>query len=104
MKLKEKVVCADGFEMSVQAHYGAYCSPREDGAERYTEVEVGYPSHGEPMLLEWAEDPTTPTQSIYGYVPVRTVGLVIAKHGGMVSGEVPVGVPPLQALPKGWED
>ena len=102
--LKRKVVCADGFEMSVQAHHGAYCTPRVSGAERYTEVEVGFPSRKEPMLLEWAEEPATPTESIYGYVPVSTVGLVIAKHGGMVSGEVPAGVPPLQALPKGWED
>ena len=27
-----RVVCADGFEMSVQAHRTAYCSPRTDNA------------------------------------------------------------------------
>ena len=27
-----RLVCADGFEMSVQAHDGAYCSPRIDNA------------------------------------------------------------------------
>mgnify|MGYP001242696367 FL=1 len=103
MKLLERVICADGFEMSVQAHEGAYCTPRVTGAERYTAVEVGFPSRSEPMLMEWADEPDKPTETVYGWVPSQTVGLVIAKHGGMVGGEVPAGVPPLQALPKGWE-
>ncbi|MED5369002.1 MAG: hypothetical protein VX978_05865 [Pseudomonadota bacterium] len=42
--LNQQVVCADGFSMSVQAHNGAYCSPRIDNAESYDEVEVGFPS------------------------------------------------------------
>ena len=54
----KRVICADGFEMSVQAHAGAYCSPR---------------------------------------VPVQTVTNVIAKHGGIVEGEVPRGVAPIPA-------
>ena len=29
-----RVVCADGFTMSVQAHQGAYCSPRMSGAPK----------------------------------------------------------------------
>jgi hypothetical protein len=33
-----------------------------------------------------------PTDTVYAYVPVDIVTLVIAKHGGMVSGEVPPGV------------
>ena len=36
------VVCASGFKMSVQAHNGAYCSPRIDNAEKYTHVEIGF--------------------------------------------------------------
>ena len=49
------VVCADGFSMSVQAHGGAYCSPRVENAERYDEVEIGFPSESEPLLLRYME-------------------------------------------------
>ena len=92
MKLNEKVVCADGFTMSVQAHAGAYCLPRMTGAPVYREVEVGFPNMEEPMLLEWAEEPKRPTDTVYAWVPVQVVTNVIAKHGGMVSGAVPRGV------------
>ena len=92
MKLNEKVICADGFTMSVQAHAGAYCLPRMTGAPVYREVEVGFPSIEEPMLMDWAEENHRPTSTVYGWVPVRVVTNVIAKHGGMVSGAVPPGV------------
>ncbi len=100
----KRVVCSDGFSMSVQGHRGGYCSPRVDNAESYTMVEVGYISHEEPLLDNWCEDPEEPTETIYGYVPSQQVALVIAKHGGMDEGEVPAGVPELRAMPKGWED
>jgi hypothetical protein len=92
----QKVVCFDGFSMSVQASATNYCSPRENDAERYDTVEVGYPSQEEPMLMRWAEMPDSPTETVYGYVPVEQVTIVIAKHGGMVEGEVPPGVVPLR--------
>ena len=91
----EQVVCADGFKMSVQASEGSYCSPRKDDAERYYSVEVGYPSEAEPLLMEWVEDSERPTETVYGWVPSERVALVIAKHGGMIAGEVPLGVPRL---------
>ena len=40
-----------------------------------------------------AENPSAPTETVYGYVPVSDVYLLISKHGGVVSGEVPLGVP-----------
>ena len=69
MRLRERVVCADGFSMSVQAHEGAYCTPRTDDAERYTAVEVGYPSEVEDMLMRWCEDSAEPTATVYAWVP-----------------------------------
>ena len=96
-KLNEKIVCADGFEMSVQAHSGGYCTPRIDNAERYTAVEVGFPSQIEELLLDFAEDAGNPTETVYAWVPSTTVSLVIAKHGGIVSGELPPGIPFLKA-------
>ena len=97
MQLNKAIVCADGFSMSVQAHEGAYCEPRVTDASRYTEVEVGFPSMREELLMEWAESPNKPTETVYGWVPSERVSLVIAKHGGIGSGEVPPGVAPLKA-------
>jgi len=90
-----QVVCADGFKMSVQAHHGAYCTPRMSGADKYEEVEVGFPSQREDMIMEYAEEPAKPTQTVYAYVPVQVVTNVLAKHGGIVDGEVPRGVAPI---------
>ena len=99
MKRNKKVVCADGFSMSVQAHDGAYCTPREGDAERYTEMELGYPSEREELIMDWIEVPDgNPTESIYPYIPVDVVTTVIVKHGGMVEGEVPPGVIAVPAL------
>ena len=62
MNRNAKVICADGFEMSVQANKGAYCTPRMNNADKYKEVTN-----------------------------------VIARHGGMVEGDVPPGVIPLRS-------
>lgn len=96
-KRNTAVTCADGFSMSVQAHDGAYCTPQVTGAEVYKEVEVGFPSAEEPLLMDYAEDRNKPTRTVYGYVPVMVVTNVIAKHGGAVDGEVPPGVALLRA-------
>jgi len=97
MKMNKNVVCKDGFTMSVQAGETQYCHPRETGADRYTEVEIGFPNRPEDLLLEFAEDGDRPTETVYPYVPASLVTLVIAKHGGMVSGELPPGIPYLRA-------
>ena len=92
----EAVVCSDGFRMSVQANEAAYCEPRINDAERYTAAEVGFPSREEPLLMRWAESPNKPTGTVYGWVPAQVIVNVIAKHGGMVSGELPAGIAKLE--------
>jgi hypothetical protein len=96
-KMYKAIVCADGFSMSVQANETSYCSPRENGADKYEEVEVGFPNTPEPMLHQYAEDPESPTETVYAWVPSQVVTNVIAKHGGIVSGELPPGIPFLSA-------
>jgi len=93
----ERVYCADGFEMSVQANVTAYCSPRENSG-KYKLVEVGFPSAMEPMLMPYVEDRDKPTETVYGYVPAEVVTNVLVKHGGIVSGEVPPGVIAIRAV------
>ena len=98
MKMNKNVVCKDGFTMSVQAGETQYCHPRETGADKYTEVEIGFPNRPEDLLLEFAEDSDRPTETVYAFVPASLVTLVIAKHGGMVSGELPPGIPYLRVV------
>ena len=96
-KRNKAIVCKDGFTMSVQANEGAYCTPRIDFAANYTEVEVGFPSQKEDLLMKWAESPDSPTETVYGWVPRTVITLVVAKHGGIVEGELPPGIPYLKA-------
>jgi hypothetical protein len=88
--LYERAVCADGFSMSVQANAYAYASPRENDVPAYEAVEVGFPSHAEPLLLEYMEPfHDDPTNNVYPYVPASVVRAVVEKHGGLVEGELP---------------
>jgi len=84
----QPIVCADGFKMSVQAGSAHYCTP-QNGRGPYSAVEVGFPSKAEPLLMKWAEDRDDPTNTVYGWVPADVVKRVIAKHGGMVGGQLP---------------
>lgn len=78
------IVCADDFMVSVQGHCGAYSRPRDDFADTYFQVECGFPSAREELLMPYidGDETTDPTQTVYGYVPVSVVMDVIAKHGG----------------------
>lgn len=68
--------------MSIQAFDGAYCTPRENAAVPYSHVELGYPSQHDPLLDEYCEDPSYPTDTVYAYVPIEVVNALIEKHGG----------------------
>lgn len=81
--LSPPVVCNDGFSLSVQAGQYLYSAPRTDYAKYYTEVEVGFPSEREELLIPYAEDASKPTETVYGYVPIEVIEAVIEKHGGI---------------------
>ena len=85
----ERVVCADGFSISIKAGAANYCSPRITGARQYSEVELGYPNKPCPFIYEYAEDKEDYTESIYPYVPAKIVDAMIRGHGGIVSGQCP---------------
>jgi len=95
----KRVECADGFSMSVQAGTANYSTPRS-ALGPYTAVEVGFPSRADYLLEPYFDgDSNTEdmTKGVYAWVPVQVVTNVLAKHGGMISGEVPDGVIPLTA-------
>mgnify|MGYP003662134125 CR=1 FL=1 len=92
----KKIVCADGFSMSDQANAFAYCDPRVDDSQKNNAVEVGFPSEYEPLIAKYAEDDEDYTGTVYGWVPADVVTLVCVKHGGVVSGDLPPGIPYLR--------
>ena len=75
------IECEDGFTISVQASDGHYCTPRKL-TDWYTALELGYPSEPDDLILQYAEDPDSPTQTVYGYVPIDCVIALLDKHGG----------------------
>lgn len=83
---RPRVRCADGFTASVQAGRGIYSMPRED-AERYTHVEIGYPSVREDLWMDYAENVKAPKDTVYGHVPVEIVDKALEKHGGIAGAD-----------------
>lgn len=80
--LAKRIECEDGFSLSVQASHGAYCSPRTNLGP-WDQVEVGFPSDVPDEIMNYAEQPEKPTETVYGYVPIELVETLIAAHGGM---------------------
>ena len=77
-----RITLHDGETLSVQANRFAYCSPRCNGLQYYDYLEVGFPSFT-PTFLSYAEDPDTPTETIYPYVPAQIICDEINAHGGL---------------------
>lgn len=80
-----RIVCRDGFSISVQANNFTYCTPRIDCGWPYSEVELGFPSEEDELINEYAEDDGDYTDTVYGYVPIEIVNTLIEKHGGIIN-------------------
>lgn len=85
-----EMVCADGFKMSVQGHFGAYSHPRDDFAEEYSAVEIM--CRADPILDEHGGHEVG-EEKVYGYVPIGTVLRVIESHGGLAESLTAAGAP-----------
>lgn len=86
----------NGGSVSVQASKGHYCHPRNDEGP-YSEMEVGFPSEGTIVPDEImqhldgnidAED-FDKHKSVYGYVPVSIIKMMVDANGGIKTGELP---------------
>ncbi len=87
-KRYERVVCADGASVSIQAGAGVYSIPR-DNVGPYTHVEAGFPSvDPPPSWREYAEADgwMTPCDTVYAYMPYDCVDEFINVHGGLMEG------------------
>ena len=108
-EVRPRIVCNDGYSVSVQASEHMYCEPRytqwqnEDGWQiingdywyssntprnfetdcfiPYESVELGFPSEADELIYDYAEDDDY-TSTVYGCVPVKIVEQLIEKHGG----------------------
>lgn len=79
-----RIHCPDGYNVSIQANYGAYCEPRiDDSPDGYAKVELGYPSSIDEEFKPYAEDKDDWSNTVYAYVPVDIVNKVIERHGGI---------------------
>jgi hypothetical protein len=79
---RPRAICADGFSVSIQGGIGIYSQPRCN-TESYTAVELGYPSAGDDLIQEYAEEPEKPIDTVYPYVPIEVVDGLLEKHGGI---------------------
>jgi hypothetical protein len=82
LSIRPAIECSDGFKVSVQASKTHYCRPRINHGP-YSHVELGFPSEKVDEWMEWAETPESPTDTVYGWVPVEVVESVLEQHGGI---------------------
>jgi len=90
-KLNPRIVCKDGFSMSVQANDGSYCLPR-GAAGPHTHLEGGFPSQKplNPELLNLRENEDgDPCDTVYPFVSRQIFEDEFLMHGGIVSGRLP---------------
>ena len=88
-KVQPRVVCNDGFSISIQASRDHFCTPRDDIGP-YEYVEAAYPSEWEDLLLPFTDNDTDRTPvicgtapTLYVNVPASVIREMINKHGGM---------------------
>lgn len=80
-----RVVCSDGFSISLQIHNCNYCSS-ENGyrtlGHTMETIEFGYPNQDEELLKKYAECPEDVTSTV-GQLPIDIAQQIIDKHGGI---------------------
>ena len=98
MNRNPRIVCADGFSMSVQAFDTSCCLPRQNEGP-HTHMEGGFPSSTplDPELKQSAEslafcDDESEcdfTETVYPYIAREVFEREFALHGGIVEGRLP---------------
>jgi hypothetical protein len=92
--LRTRIVCADGYSISVQASSFHYSAPRDNRFANlwlYDAVECGHPETPDgvayqPADLEPYREKYAAGSRIYPYTPIGVVAAFVQAHGGAVSG------------------
>lgn len=75
--------CVDGFEASIQASCGHYCSPRDDVGPWGSFEVAWFEGEDDPLVIEWHG--AKASDGVYGWVPAKVVAAMIIKHGGFIN-------------------
>ena len=78
--IRPRVVCEDGFEISVQASELHYCDPLENFRSFYKNLQLGHPSEEDPIIYEFE---LSSEPGIYAHVPYTIVEKLLDAHGGI---------------------
>lgn len=78
-----RVVCVDGFNISIQASHWHHCDPMADRA-MWSSFELGYPSAEIEGLDHLREDRDT-HNTTWSNVPVGAVVKLLESHGGIAA-------------------
>lgn len=81
--VRPRAYCADGFSVSIQASNAAYCTPRRWDADKWEDVELGFPSTKDEPMMPYCENDGNPLGTIYPFMPMFIVEEVVKKHGGI---------------------
>lgn len=93
-----RIICKDGFNVSLQINHGSYCATdkgyRKLGTEWKT-LEFGFPTMNEPLMHEYSEmwdiseddvafdKRTFDVTKTVGSIPIEVMEEVCEKHGGI---------------------
>lgn len=84
-----RIVCADGFTISVQARSSSYCTPQTSEGP-HTHMEGGFPNiEPSQQLAVYAENRDDLCGTVYPYVPRKVFERELELHGGIVKGCLP---------------
>ena len=80
-----RLICNDGFSVSIQCGHMLYSTPRTelDDTREYSAFELGFPSHADELISKYAEDKENPTDTVYPHVSREVVEQLINNHGGI---------------------
>jgi hypothetical protein len=94
--MNPRIYFNNGGSVSIQCNRTTYCEPRNDEGP-YSEMELGFPSEGTVIpdeLMRYVDgniddEDFSPYKSVYGYVPVSIIKMMVAANGGIKTGELP---------------
>jgi hypothetical protein len=72
--INPKIICNDGFSISVQGGSWYYSTPKEK-TDVYLELEIGFASEKDEIMLNYDET--------RGYVPINEINECLKRHGGI---------------------
>lgn len=84
---RKRAICKDGFSISIQGSRYHRSAASKDRNRPFFNLELGFPSEPEPLMLAYADNAKKPTDTVYYNVPWSIVEEVLQKHGGIIKAQ-----------------